>query len=285
GNWSRSVKAQNNEGGAMSTEPSDNFYLDAQRRELRRLRRILPKCKEVRGAILIGSLQNEYSDSLSDVDLLLYVEGAPWTREFLDEKLTEWGITPELHYWTGLEKHRLIANGIRFDVSIRSHYAVKEMLFWPELFFDESAIIVDVDGDIEKIVFEQRRKERLPADPLSDYSAYVTSLFNVAVQFIRGELINSRSRATGLVEAEARLLGSYRVGSLKWREPSRDLEREFAEAVPRISRIAFAASPDDFRRVLIDELDEVREAAAPASSVRQLAGYYVAKLDAYADEA
>lgn len=229
------------------------------------------------GVIFIGSVAEDQADVFSDLDFFIYSTQGQWTRADMDRLLAGEGLVPSLHYWTGLEKHRLLVNGVRVDIAIMQDTRIEEIEYWPHLFFQSASVIKDVEARIAAAITARNQPGYF--DESNDRSAYVLNLFNVAIQFARGEIVNARSRMTGILESRARLMKRLELGSAEWREPTRRVENELRRPLLRqLEEIAFLKSEEDFKGWLITELLDVANWDTVAIDVKENAYLYARRL-------
>jgi hypothetical protein len=254
------------------------FLIASQKRVRSLLTELFQASPEISGVIEIGSIPNERSDLYSDCDFYVYMKGVPWAQEEFDEVLRQAGLTVGAHYWTGLEKHRLVIEGVRADISLWPEYRIRDIEFWPEVFFNGESILKDVDLQI-RMSLSKRKNSSMTYIERNDRDAFIVNLFNASVQCIRGEVLNAKSRATGLIESKARLKRTLRTGSLGWREPSRHAEQELARPeLIALYRLAFNPSGTVFREWLLTELLELATQWDIDSETRRLAAVYAKRL-------
>lgn len=229
--------------------------------------------------LFVGSVPAGTADIFSDIDVYLYSEGADWTRDRVAEWLAECGCRPDVHYWTGIEKHRLVIDGVRVDLSILKSIAIQEIRGWPHLFFDRSAIIKDSDGRLEGIIVAHR--SRVASIPENDRAAFVVNLLAVAAQFARGEVLNARSRLTGVLEARARMGAGEPIGTALWRESTRHAEDRLPMSTLRdLYAVAFLRSPASMRDWLVTELLEIASDEALEHATGSAAAYLAHRIAA-----
>ena len=231
----------------------------------------------IAGGLLIGSIHNKQSDQYSDIDYYIYVKNPMWTSAFLDEWLKGLSLTPTLHYWTGLEKHHLLISHTRVDFSVRQQKQQDEIATWPHVFFTADSIIKDEDGILRQAI----NKARVDTyDHTNDYSAYILNVFMIAIQLIRGEAINSRSRFTGILESKARLLQPkpLPLGTALWREATRHAEDNLnTSELQQLHALAFMTQKE-FIVWIKDELKAIAHSESEPKTVRDMAHYYLTAL-------
>jgi hypothetical protein len=197
-------------------------------RLLRQLERAIRLEEKFVGAIVIGSSATTGGDDHSDLDFYVFVDGGYWEPQTLTAWLAQSGLVPSLHYWTGVHKHRLLIDGIRVDLAISPASHQNDLRFYPQLFFPRQAIFLDRNGVLTAAYDAHRPSESV--DSANDYASYLFALVSVAIQILRGESINARSRFMSVIEARARLMRSLPLGSALWREPTRHAEGDLSDA-------------------------------------------------------
>lgn len=246
---------------------------DQRHQTYQALNRAIDAEASVVGAILIGSAATDSADEHSDLDYYVYVEGKWWSAERLSAWLEGAGLTINLHYWTGLGKHRLLVGGTRVDISFGLASQRAELALWPQLFFAASSILKDTDGVLARAY--AANPQLSIRDQRNDYAGYVLNLISVAVQLLRGEVVNARSRFMGVIEARARIPQQLPIGSALWREPTRHVEEHVRpELAQELQEIAFIGSPSQLATWIAKELLLAADDVELAHGARQTCWTY-----------
>jgi hypothetical protein len=243
----------------------------------RRLTQAFLDSPEVVGAINLGSTAFGTEDEYSDLDYFVYSDEPNWPRERTLAWLARAGLVPEFCYWSGVEKYHMMIDGVGVDFSIRAASQIIEVSTWPTLHFPESAILKDGDGAIAQQL-SRRDPQVLRAGLDNTLHGCLYHSLACVTQLRRGELVNARSRFSGVIESFICLLEETVVGQIRWREPSRRLESRFSGAtLDEVFAIAYAASPEEIvaavERVLrtCEERVELTDAdRATIARIRQL---------------
>ncbi|WP_150116463.1 hypothetical protein [Williamsia herbipolensis] len=229
----------------------------------------------VRAALRVGSGPMGESDEMSDLDFFVYVTDiGAWNRENMVAAFETHCGPVDICYWTGLQKFHAILSGVGVDLSVYPSAYINEIRRWPTLFFTHDSIVVDRDGEVSAALKD--RTGASAADMLNTWDALFFHSSNILIQLLRGEYINARSRASGLLEAYICVCERRTVGTPRFREPSRRSERRMSpELRKRVEEVAFAGSPqilaDTIRRIIVPELSEVLRGGL-VSSDRDLEG-------------
>jgi hypothetical protein len=164
-------------------------------------------------------------------------------------------IVPALCYWSGVEKYHMLVEGIGVDLSIRAAAQVEELRTWPTIHFPESAIVKDAGGIIATAL-GSRDATQLSAGLDNTLHGCLYHALSCAIQLRRGELVNARSRFSGVIETYICLSEETVVGQLRWREPSRRVESRLdPDAVATIRELAYAGSPATLTEAIARVLD------------------------------
>lgn len=238
------------------------------------------------GAFLVGSVATGTADAYSDLDYYLYVETSSssptyqvswWTKEGLANWLGSAGMSVDLHFWSGVDKHHLLIDSIRVDFSFNADHQRNDIARWPHLFFPLSAIVKDNNGVLEAAY--RCNAQSTIHHALNDYAAYVLDLFTIAIQLCRGETVNARCRFVNVVESQIRALERLDMGTALWREPSRHLEERWPRSeVEEVTRLAYIGSARELCVWLIARLQRVESDASLNRTVRDRATFYASEL-------
>lgn len=237
------------------------------------------RSEEIGAAILIGSTASGSGDQYSDLDYFLYADEPNWPREKTLTWLSEAGLIPSLCYWSGVEKYHMVIDGVGVDFSIRALSQAIEVATWPTIHFPESAIVKDRDGLIAHQL-TLRDSGRLRAGLDNTLHGFLYHALTCAIQLARGELVNARSRFSGVIESYICLIEGTTVGQIRWREPSRRLESRLSgPPLTEIYDLAYAGSPDEMRTALGAVLDDCEERETLTDSDRGTVGHIRALLE------
>ena len=210
---------------------------------------------EVLSAILIGSAASGTGDAYSDLDYFIYAVEPNWPRMRMIRWLQSFGLEPSLCYWSGVEKYHMVINDVGVDLSVRAAAQRIEARTWPTIHFPESAILKDTDGVLRAAPAE-RDVARLTAGHENTLHGCLYHAMSCAIQLRRGELVNARSRFSGVIEAFLCVVEGTTVGNMRWREPSRRLETRMGGGLlETIRAIAYAGAPSELRSALGTVLD------------------------------
>lgn len=220
-----------------------------------RLLRAFQESDDVIGAILIGSAAVGAGDQYSDLDYFLYATEPNWPREKTLKWLQVFDLEPTVCYWSGVEKYHMVIDRTGVDFSIRSASQRGEVRTWPTIHFPDNAILKDVDGLL---------RDMLRARELGDFTASLQNTLHgclyhsmtCAIQLKRGELVNARSRFSGVIESYICLLEGTVVRDLRWREPSRRLESRLdQDRLRHVRALAYSGSPEALRSAILEVLE------------------------------
>jgi hypothetical protein len=212
---------------------------------------------DVHAAIAIGSAAAGAGDQYSDLDYFMYATEPNWPRARMVAWLHSFGLDPTLCYWSGVEKYHMVVDGVGVDLSVRAASQLNEVRTWPSLHFPEQGILKDVDGVLKSMLRERNeRKGQLTTDLQNTLHGCLYHAQACAIQLKRGELVNARSRFSGVIESFICFDEQTVVGEMRWREPSRRLEVRMDEhRIARIRELAYCGSPEMLRLAVLYVLD------------------------------
>lgn len=214
----------------------------------------LAEATEVDAAMVIGSSSSAGDDDpLSDLDLYLFVDVAPPSRQQVRcwlERVS--GLTVGMHYWNGIEKHHLVVGDSKLDLTIKHVRDIDAVRHWPGLFFALADIVIDRHGRLAAAYAANRVSPT--TSTANDRDSLVFHTLSVAAQLARGEVLNARSRATGIIEGELRIMLREDLGSSRWREPSRYAERDLGAGSLGEVYALCEASNEDFVSMIVQRL-------------------------------
>ena len=220
-----------------------------------RLCRAFDESDEVIAAILIGSAATGTGDQYSDLDYFIYALEPNWPRRKTLRWLLRFDLAPTLCYWSGLEKYHMVIDGVGVDFSVRAASQIIEVGTWPTVHFPDSAILKDVDGRLKKMLAVRNSRD-LTSNSENTLHGCLYHVMTCAIQLRRGELINARSRFSGVIGSFTCVLEGTVVGQLRWREPSRRIESRLRDDyLTRIRDLSYSGSPEMLRSALLGVLD------------------------------
>lgn len=240
-------------------------------RILDELTKLIMSSTEVNAAFILGSVSSKTQDKYSDLDFYVYSDIGFATRDYVDRWLSSGKLMPSLHYWTGLEKHRLIIEGVRIDLCWLPLWRIGEIHQWLDLFFAPDSVIKDSTG-----LLGAELAARSLLQPIlsikNDEAAFIQNLFNIAIQLIRGQEISARSRFTGVLESKTRLFHRLQIGHAKWREPTRNAESDLSPTqLSSLKEAAYIKDSVAFREWVVTELHAVSADKGLKKDVRDIA--------------
>ncbi|WP_448388502.1 hypothetical protein [Microbacterium aurum] len=149
----------------------------------------------------------------------------------------------------------MVIEGVGVDLSVRAASQRLEVKTWPTIHFPLSGILKDIDGVLRSML-DDRNLSDLRAELNNTLHGCLYHALSCAVQLRRGELVNARSRFSGVIESFICLVEGATVGQIRWREPSRRLEfRMDATQIEPIRDLAYSGSPADLRAGILNVLD------------------------------
>jgi hypothetical protein len=239
---------------------TDDFLIQ-ERDELKRNIEVAAiEDETVVGVLAIGSTAQSGGDVYSDLDYYFYTQKPNWSRADMDSWLEKRAMRPVFHYWTGIEKHHMLIDHTRVDISTKPRHHQEDLSLWPHLFFDEKCVVKDMDGVLSDAIKEHKSVNII--DGNNDQSAYIFNVILVTQQLLRGEVINAFSRMTGVIESKARLIRAPRLefGTARWREATRKVEQEIGYGLPsELREIIHIQNSEELKKWLTRELTNIKE--------------------------